>query len=568
MNCLKEWLDIILEQTEDAIICIDNNGIIKTVNKKAEFLLNISKEKYFENKIDEVIIGSKLMKVIETGKEEISAEFEYNKRKYLVDRIPIKKENNIEGAIAIFHDITSFMESSKKILKDKVYIDTLNEINNVFNERIVVVDKNGIITMMSSSYKEFLKEINPEGKHITDIIENTRLHIVAKTGEDEIGEIQIINGHKAIAMRMAIKKEGKIIGAIGKILFRDISELVALSKKTSNLEKELIRLKNELNEDHIFKYSFDSLVGNSTAIQTAKKLAMKVSKTDSNVLINGESGTGKELFVHAIHNASNRRYKPFVKINCAAIPKELIESELFGYEEGSFTGARKGGKKGKFEVAEKGTLLLDEIGDMPLLMQSKLLRVLQEKEYEKIGSNEVKKTDVRIIASTNKDLKQLVKQKLFREDLYYRLNVMSIELPSLRERKEDIEILAYDLINQIGNRLNIYVEGITEEALNYFKVYDWPGNIRELENIIERSINLLGSKFIIEEKHLPLFLTKNKSNKYIRTEMNLKKMIEELEKETIRKCLEETGGNKNQSSKILNISRVSLYKKIEKYDLN
>lgn len=179
----------------------------------------------------------------------------------------------------------------------------------------------------------------------------------------------------------------------------------------------------------------------------------------------------------------------------------------------------------------------------------------------------MKKTDVRIIASTNKDLKKLVKQKLFREDLYYRLNVMSIELPSLRERKEDIEILTYDLINQIGNRLNIYVEGITEEALNYFKVYDWPGNIRELENVIERAINLLGSKFIIEEKHLPLFLTKNKSNKYIRTEMNLKKMIEELEKETIRKCLEETGGNKNQSSKILNISRMSLYKKIEKYNL-
>lgn len=376
MNCLKECLDIILEQTEDAIICIDNKGVIKTVNKKAEFLLNISKEKYFENKINEVIIGSKLMKVIETGKEEISAEFEYNKRKYLVDRIPIKKENSIEGAIAIFHDITSIMKFSEKILEDEVYINTLNEINNVFNERIVVVDKNGIITMMSNSYKEFLKETNPEGRHITDIIENTRLHIVAKTGEDEIGEIQIINGHKAIAMRMAIKKDGKTIGAIGKILFRDISELVALSKKTSNLEKELRRLKSELNEEHIFKYSFDSLVGSSTAIETVKKLAMKVSKTDSNVLINGESGTGKELFVHAIHNASNRRYKPFVKINCAAIPKELIESELFGYEEGAFTGARKGGKKGKFEVAEKGTLLLDEIGDMPLLMQSKLLRVL------------------------------------------------------------------------------------------------------------------------------------------------------------------------------------------------
>ena len=568
MNCKEQCFDIVLKQSSDAIILIDETGIIKEASKEAEYLLGLKKEMYNGKKIDEVITGSKLIKTIKTGIKEIAVKFEYNDRLYIVDRIPVKKNDKIAGVLAIFHDITSVNKLSNKILEDKKYIDMLDTVNNTFNERIVVVDKDGIITMMSKSYKKFLNEMHPEGKHVTDVIENTRLHIVVGTGIEEIGEIQILNGHKAIAMRMPIKENDKVVGAIGKILFKDINELISLSKKTNNLEKELKKLKNELDRERNNKYSFENLVGNSEAIKKVKSLALKVSKTDSNVLINGESGTGKELFVHAIHSASNRRFNPFVKINCAAIPKELIESELFGYVDGAFTGAKKGGKVGKFEAAQNGTLFLDEIGDMPLNMQSKLLRVLQEKEFERVGSNEVIETDVRIIAATNKDLLKLVKSNEFREDLFYRLNVMNIILPTLRERKEDIEMLSNALISNIGDRLNIYVESITDEALNYLMNYNWPGNIRELENILERAINLLGNKFIIEEKHLPLFLTKKRTNKFVRKSKNLKILIENLERETIKECLEETGFNKNQAAKILNISRVSLYKKIEKYNLN
>lgn len=568
MKYISEYLKIILDQTLDAVICIDKNGIITLVNKKAEILLNIKEINYYNKDINEVINESELKRIIETGKKEINVKISFNNRDYIVDRIPVIKDEKIEGAIAIFHDMTSISKISEKDYEEAVYKEALDTINDTLNERVVVVNEKGFITMMSDSYKEFLEVDNPVGKHVTDVIENTRLHLVVESGKEEIGEIQVLNGHKAIAIRKPIKENGKVLGAVGKILFRDISELVSLSKKITNLEKELIYLKNELDRERIKKDPFNKITGSSDKIKEVKNLATKVSKTDTNVLINGESGTGKELFAHAIHNSSNRSHKPFIKINCAAIPSELLESELFGYEEGAFTGAKKGGKLGKFEVADKGTLLLDEIGDMPLTMQAKLLRVLQEKEFERIGSNIVKKVDVRIIASTNKDLLKLVEEDKFREDLYYRLNVMNINLPPLRNRKSDIIELTDELVSKMGNKLGIYVEGVSEKVINYFLEYNWPGNIRELENIIERAINLLGDKFIIDEKHLPLYITKNKTNKFIRTGKNLKRLIADLEKKTIKECLEETGYNKRQSAKILNISRVSLYKKIEKYNLN
>ncbi|QEK13705.1 AAA family ATPase [Crassaminicella thermophila] len=448
-----------------------------------------------------------------------------------------------------------------------MYIEILNTILDTVNEWVIVVDENGIIIMMSKAYKEFLNISNPEGKHVTEVVENTRLHVVLKTGVMEVGEIQQIRNQRMISMRVPIKKDGKVIGAVGKVMFKDVRDLKLLSKKISNLEKELAYYKSELSKDRTAKYSFQDLIGNSPSMRAIKNIAIRVAKTSSNVLITGESGTGKELFAHAIHNASNRYLGPFVKINCAAIPGELLESELFGYEEGAFTGARKGGKEGKFELANGGTILLDEIGDMPLSMQAKLLRVLQEKEVERLGGNVIRKVDVRIIAATNKDLEELVRKGEFREDFFYRLNVMSMKLPPLRERKEDIETLAEELRIKISNRLGVYVEGISQDAIEYLKKYHWPGNIRELENVIERAINLLDSDLIIKPKHLPKRLTKDKGKIYRRENKSLKDMVEELEKEIILECLKENKGNKNRTAKELGISRLGLYKKIERYGL-
>ncbi len=456
---------------------------------------------------------------------------------------------------------------SETINADRDYIDILNTIIEVTNEWVVVTDEKGIITMMSKPYKEFVKEPYPEGKHVTQVIENTRLHIVLKTGEKEVGEIQQIKDNKMIAMRIPIKKNGKVIGSIGKVMFKDISDFEKISDKINNLEKEIEYYKRALSKERRAEYSFDDLVGKSREFKAVKDIAKKVAKTHSNLLITGESGTGKELFAHAIHNASSRFLGPFIKINCAAIPGELLESELFGYEDGAFTGARKGGKKGKFELANEGTILLDEIGDMSINMQAKILRVLQDKEVERLGGSTLQKVDVRIIASTNKSLEELVKKGKFREDLYYRLNVIRINLPPLRDRKEDIEDLCTALKRKIASKLGIYVEGFSNKALEYMNSYGWPGNIRELENIIERGVNLLDSDLIIRENHLPSRITKYNNKGIVKENKQLKDIVEEIEKEIILDCLQKNHGNKNKTAKILGISRTGLYKKMDRYNM-
>lgn len=445
--------------------------------------------------------------------------------------------------------------------------ELLNFIFNSLEECIVVVDENGIVTMMSNGYKEFLGCSNPEGVHVTKVIPNTKLHIVAKTGLKEVGELQDVNGHRIISMRVPIILNGKNMGAIGKIMFKDLNNFKMLSSKISNLEKELEYYKNELDSEKKAKYTFNNLVGKSIKFIEVIKFAQRAAKGDSSILITGESGTGKELVAQAIHNGSKRALKPFVKVNCAAIPAELFESEMFGYEEGAFTGARKSGLKGKFELANGGTILLDEVGDMPINMQGKLLRVLQERELMRVGSNEVKNIDVRVIASTNKSLVELIEQGKFREDLYYRLNVIHIKLPPLRERVEDIELLADSLRVKLGNKYGIYSEGISKEALDYLKGYDWPGNVRQLENIIERAINLLDTELQILTKHLPEKILKFKEKKPVVEINNLKDIVDKLEKEIILETLEKTNGNKNEASRILGLSRAGLYKKLSRFGI-
>lgn len=445
--------------------------------------------------------------------------------------------------------------------------ELLNFIFNSLEECIVIVDENGIVTMMSNGYKEFLGCANPEGKHVTEVIPNTKLHIVAKTGLKEVGELQEVNNHKMISMRVPIIINGKVAGAIGKVMFKDLNNFKILSSKISNLEKELQYYKNELDSEKKAKYNFNSLMGKSMKFKQVVNFAQRAAKGDSSILITGESGTGKELFAQAIHNGSKRALKPFVKVNCAAIPAELFESEMFGYEEGAFTGAKKSGLKGKFEIANGGTILLDEIGDLPLSMQVKLLRVLQEREIMRVGGSEVININVRVIAATNKSLQELIDQGKFREDLYYRLNVIHLNLPPLRERIEDIDLLADNLRVKLCNKYGIYSEGISKEALEHLKNYDWPGNVRQLENVIERAINLLDTELLISSKHLPEKIIKTKSKKYNMDTNGLKDVVDEMEKEIIVSTLEKTKGNKNEAAKILGLSRAGLYKKIKRLGL-
>ncbi len=444
----------------------------------------------------------------------------------------------------------------KKVL-DKVY------------EGVVVVDNKSKIIWINEPYLSFLKKNREEvlGKKVTDVIDNTRLHIVLETGKEEIGDIQEINGSKIIAMRIPVFENGKIIGAVGRIMFRDVTELDVLVQKVHKFENELDYYKKALKEVRDVKYNFDNIIGSSNKLKGTKYIAEKAALTSSNVLISGESGTGKELFAHAIHSASYRAMGPFVKVNCGAIPSDLLESELFGYEEGAFTGAKKGGKIGKFELADGGSIFLDEIGDLPLHMQVKLLRAIQEKVIERVGGIKSIFLDVRIIAATNKDLEVLVEEGKFREDLFYRLNVMNINIPPLRERKDDIEPLVKHLLVKVSEQAGNYVTSISKEALRYLERYSWPGNVRELENILERTVNLVDYGKEIQVEDLPIKI-KNLSFDFNKiSHSKLKDVLDAVEKKTILEVLERTGGNKSETAKILDISRTSLYEKIWKYNL-
>ncbi|WP_291634085.1 sigma 54-interacting transcriptional regulator [Clostridium sp.] len=563
MGTINDYYNEVICNINEGVIIIDKKGIIKIINNAAEKMLRVNEEDSIEKYVLNIFPYDELLSVMESGEAQLNK----NEGKFIVTRKRITQNGEVIGALEIISENTENMRLMNLQHKDTADKNILNTIFNTIDECVVTVDENGIITMMSNGYKQFINCENPEGKHVTDVIENTKLHTVAKTGIREFGEIQEVNGHKMISMRVPIKKDGKVVGAIGKVMFKDLSNFNVLSAKLNNLAKEVEYYKSELSKDLKAVYTFNNIIGSSIKSMEVINLARKVSNTDSNVLITGESGTGKELFAHSIHNASRRCSKPFVKINCGAIPAELFESEMFGYEEGAFTGAKKSGKKGKFEYADGGTILLDEIGDMPMNMQVKLLRVIQEKELTRVGANDCIKVDIRIIAATNKSLEQLIKDGKFREDLYYRLDVMHLRIPSLRERVEDIEELSNELRIKTCEKYKVYSEGISREAIDYLKAYNWPGNIRELENVVERAINLLDSDLSIMPKHLPEKIIKSKIKKYSLENNYLKEVVENIEKDLIMECIKKTGGNKKETAKILGLSRTGLYKKLNRYNL-
>ena len=319
------------------------------------------------------------------------------------------------------------------------------------------------------------------------------------------------------------------------------------------------------------KTNTKSILGESKAIKSLKNKVKRIADSKSTVLITGESGTGKELVARAIHSESDRKNKPFIAINCGAIPETLLESELFGYVKGAFSGASSSGRIGKFELANKGVIFLDEIGDMPLYLQVKLLRVLQERVVVRIGSNQLQHLDIRVIAATNKNLKELVKEGKFREDLYYRLNVIPIEVPPLRDREDDIDIITKGLLNKYNQIYNKYVHSIDNDVRNIMHKYSWPGNIRELENVVEFMVSLSDESGIVKRSMLPksfvdAYQEEKDKNKFSFLENNEIRTLKDIEKEYITKVLEEYGYDtegKKKAAKQLGIGLATLYRKLD-----
>jgi len=442
-------------------------------------------------------------------------------------------------------------------------------IDNIYNG-VVITDFSGKILYFNKPYADFLgidaKKVI--GKDVREVIENTRMHIVAKTGKAELNKAHTIKGQDMVVQRIPIKKNGNVIGVFGQVMFKNVQDVTKLAKELSLLESKIKLYEEELVSLRSTRYTLNSIVGVSKQINDLKKEAAKAAGTNFPVLLTGESGTGKEVFAQAIHNLSDRRAYPFVRINCSAIPKELLEMELFGYEKGAFTGASENGKFGKFELANKGTVFLDEIGDMPLDMQPKLLRVLEEKEIERIGGKSPIKVDFRLIAASNQNMEELVELGKFRKDLFYRINVIRLNIPPLRERKEDIIPIAQNFLNSLDDDGLKRNYKINPESARILSQYYWNGNVRELINVLSRIICFIDREEILP-CDIPLYIrTANPIQASSLVEApKLEKQIQEVEKEEIIKALINAKNNKSKAAKILGIHRTHLYKKMRKYGI-
>ncbi|MHC6179144.1 sigma-54-dependent Fis family transcriptional regulator [Clostridium sp. JNZ X4-2] len=502
---------------------------------------------------------------------------------------PIKNHGKIIGAIGVrgykvnssTHTLGMVVSTAKAIETSIEIEQTKNELilKNNYENALVKCISDGLMTIDASGIVKYINDVGAKilevdreksiDKLITNVVDFHPVILdVFKNKQGYIDKEFIVKNKDGIKLHF-VKSANIIRDEIGNII-----GVVDVFRK---IDKKKQKFKNTAGT--CARFNFNDIIGKSNAMRKSIKLAKISAKSYSNVMIQGESGTGKELFAESIHNASDRKNNPFISINCAAIPGELMESELFGYDEGAFTGALKGGHPGKFELANGGTIFLDEIGDMPLYMQAKLLRVLQEKQITRIGGNNVLDIDTRIICATNKELLAECHTGNFRKDLYYRLNVLNIYLPPLRERKEDINELLYYFIYKMNAKMNKNIKGISKEAMEYIMTYEWPGNVRELENCIERASNLCEGDLIIlkdlviniREKRIMNGLQKNSLNGIIslnRTSNEDKiESLENIEIKEIRKALQIMDGNISQTANILKISRNTLYNKMKKYNI-
>lgn len=560
-------LNQIFQAINAGIIVIDDQNIACYCNTTAANFIGLDVEGILGMKIIDLIPNSKLNNVIQDGQAN-SEQLFIGERMYITNRSPINQAGETIGAVAVFQDGSELQRILSRLDNTQTSLTSLESIFEQAYDGVMVVDSNGFITRITKSYCRFLniEQEDAIGQYCTDVLPNSRMHIVAQTGEAEIGEVMVINGKEAMVMRLPLREDGKIIGAVGKVMFRDVRELRTLAEKLDLLENKLKFYEKELKHYQKYRYTFSNIIGQSPAILRTKGLAERAALGKATVLLRGESGTGKELFAHAIHAASTRHDQPFVRVNCGAIPAELLEAELFGYEEGAFTGAKKGGKPGKFELANRGTIFLDEIGDLPLAMQAKVLRILQEKEVERVGSNRLQQLDIRVIAATHRDLEKMIGEGDFRRDLYYRLNVFTVTIPPLREREGDVLLLSEHLLAKFQHELGLSLRKLDRWVVELFQLYAWPGNVRELQNALERAINVAEGG-MIQLKDLPLYLQDLEGRRRNTALQPLALELAEAERKAIIKALKTTGGNKTNAAEILGIHRTNLYRKMEKYGL-
>ncbi len=575
---LKEKLNIILKSSRNGIIALNQDGKITIFNKVASEILNTNPENVIGKKADEILPDSGLLKVLKTGEAQIAKKSKINNTDIISNRTPMINNGKVIGAIGIFQDISDLETISNELAYTKNLNRELDTIIEGVSDGLYITDGDGYTTRINSTYEKItgIKTEDVMGKHMQELVEegyyseSVTLHVLQEKKPVTISH-EIKTGKEVMVTGTPVfNDQGEIIRVVTTV--RDMEALSKMKKELQKSKKLNTKYYNELEQLRSQQLKLDDFVIHSRKMHKIIELAIRSGQFNSTVLIKGESGVGKEIIARVIHKSSQTEEKhgSLIKVNCGAIPENLLESELFGYEKGAFTGAKKEGKPGMFELAENGTLFLDEIGELPLKLQVKLLRALQEREIIRVGGTEHIKINTRIIAATNQNLEKLIAEDKFRKDLYYRLNVIPLDIPPLRERKEDIGPLCRFFLNRFNNRFKTNKK-LSLELIELLENYTWPGNVRQLKNIIERLVVMVEDD-IITIKHLPedfkedLDINCNKNSINIKNNLNLKEAVKSLEKEILKNAMDMAETTREISS-LIGVSQPTVVRKINKYNL-
>lgn len=559
--------ETIIDAIPNGIMTIDGNGIIVVVNQSACQLLGLEKADVIGQHIVDLVPETRLLYVLDMQQPLFGQKVMVGNVHVLANVAPIVVDGKTVGAVSIFQDMSILEEAASELDKVKSIMREFESIFNSSYDGLTLLDANGVMMRVNHAYERLtgIKGEEVIGKNMRDLIsqgyydQSVSLKVIEKRERVTIN--QVIKGNRVILVTGTPVFDGE--GNLDSVVVnnRDITELADLRSEITKSREENRRFRSEITHLRSLQLGTGNIIFRSLSMERAIETAQTVANVDSTVLITGESGTGKELIAKLIHGAGKGVDKPFIKINCAAVPENLLESELFGYEQGAFTGAKKEGKPGLFELAHNGTLFLDEIGDMPLVLQAKILRVLQEKEVMRVGGVKPISINVRIIAATHRDLAKMLDEGKFRADLYYRLMVVPIHLPPLRERKDDIPILIHYFRDKYNKKFN-FTKSITGQAIDHMVAYQWRGNVRELENVVERMI-VTSRQDELTTDHLPEHIL---TRTIIDKKSKLKAAVEQTEAFLLAEAYKECH-SWDDVGKRLGIDRATTYRKAGKYKL-
>ncbi|CAA7601143.1 RNA polymerase sigma factor 54 interaction domain protein [Acididesulfobacillus acetoxydans] len=561
-------LEAVLNSAHNGIVVINREGMITSFNRAAERFTHVPKEKALGRHVLDVLIPLGLMETLQTGQSEYSQKFRVGRHTYIMNRDPVKQEGKITGAVGVFQDISEIESVSQELASVKALNRELDSVIQSSSDGFVVTDAAGIIIRTNAAFEKMSLSTAQEllGRRIQElgdgeVYAHSLLDVVLQR-KHPVSVTEKKQDHSFLVTGSPVfDEEGRLVRVV--INLRDMTML-------NQLRQELLESKRLSEKYHLelaeLRQRGDTggMIASSPEMEEVLELIQRVAKVDSTVLLLGESGVGKEGMAKLLHSRSPRAEGPFIKVNCGAIPEQLLESELFGYESGAFTGARREGKIGMFELAHNGTLLLDEIGDLPFNLQAKLLRVLQEREVVPVGGSKPRRVNVRILAATHKDLEEMVRLGKLREDLFFRLNVVPIWIPPLRERRADIIPLLHHFRERFCKKYGLQRE-FAPDAVEAFYQYDWPGNVRELENMVERLIVMAPGELITLSLLPPVFQSppEEGGGVSVRALMPLKEAVLEVERQLIERAMAKYGST-YKAAEALGVNQSTVVRRLAK----